>query len=201
MKLLNYEPSKLNIAATCPSTKVLGPGRRFVIWVQGCCFACYNCGSPEWREMKEATLITPGDLAREILKTPGIEGVTISGGEPMLQAAGLYELVKNIRDSKPLSIICYTGFTLEKLIEKGDSNIDAFISEIDVLIDGPYVDSLNDNKGLRGSSNQRIHFFRGVYQGFAADLANGKRDIEIHLLRNEYLIVGIKPKGMDTLNI
>jgi len=187
---------KLNIAGICPTTEALGPGRRFAIWVQGCCFNCYNCVSPEWKDMEDRMLIPTEDLSQEILKTRGIEGITISGGEPMLQAEGLYELIKTIRCQKPLSVICYTGFTLEQLKEARDHKIDAFLSEVDVLIDGLYVEELNDNKGLRGSSNQQVHFLSGIYKDFAEDFINRKRDIEIHLFDNYYLMVGIKPKEM-----
>jgi len=194
VKLPDGVSLKINIAAICPASKVLGPGARFVIWVQGCCFACYNCSTPAWREMKEATLLTPEALASQVLKTSGIEGITISGGEPMLQAEGLAALIKSIRLAKPLSVICYSGFTLEELKHKKDIHIDAFLAEIDVLIDGPYIDSLNDNKGLRGSTNQRIHFLSGVYQELAEDFVNGTRNQELHLFSDEYLLVGLKPK-------
>ncbi|MCW3488695.1 4Fe-4S single cluster domain-containing protein [Dethiobacter alkaliphilus] len=201
VRLLKKQKPKLNIAATCPSIKSLGPGSRFVIWVQGCCFACAGCSSPQWRESKEATLLAPEDLAKEILETPGIDGVTISGGEPMLQADLLWRLVKEIRTVKPLSIICYTGFTLKELKEKRDLKINAFISEIDVLIDGLYIDKFNDNKGLRGSSNQKVHFLSGTYKEFADSFLLSKRKIELHLFQDEYLVVGIKPHEIKNLKI
>lgn len=184
----------LNLAAHCSSSNVLGPGKRFIIWVQGCCFDCYNCGSPEWREIKDATLITPEDLSKKILKTQGIEGITISGGEPMLQVEGLLRLVELLHKESPLSVICYTGFTLEELRRKKDKKIDDFLSKIDVLIDGRYIDSLNDNKGLRGSTNQKIHFLSGLYRELEDEFLNRKRDMEIHLFKDHYLLVGIKPK-------
>jgi anaerobic ribonucleoside-triphosphate reductase activating protein len=186
----------LNIAALCPSTKALGPGKRFVIWVQGCCFQCANCGSPEWSKRKRAILITPHDLAKEILNVPGLEGITISGGEPMLQATNLLKLVKIIRSERNLSAICYTGFTLKELKEKKDPEIDALLSEVDVLIDGLYIDSLNDNKGWRGSSNQEVHFLSGFYENQRAEFLTRRRDMEIHLFKSHYLMVGIHPKGM-----
>jgi len=198
---LRNGPLKLNIAAVCSATKVLGPGTRFALWVQGCCFSCTNCSTPEWREQKEEMLITPKELSRQILETPGIEGITISGGESMLQAEALHKLVKHITSLKPLSIICYTGFTIEGLKEQGDANIDDFLTVIDVLIDGPYIDSLNDNRGLRGSTNQRIHFLSDVYKDRAEVFINSKRDIELHLLQNEYLVVGLKPRGMQKLKL
>jgi anaerobic ribonucleoside-triphosphate reductase activating protein len=186
---------KINVAAICPVSEVLGPGKRFVIWVQGCCFNCINCGSPEWREMKEAKNIAVKDLAERILVTKGIEGITLSGGEPMLQAAALYDLITIVRKLNPISVICYTGFKLDELIDKKDPDIEKLIAVTDVLIDGRYDHSLNNNTGLRGSENQNIHFLSGLYSEQADDFFTCNRKLEIHLGRDHYLLVGIKPKG------
>ncbi len=99
----------MNIAAVCPSTRVLGPGRRFAVWVQGCCFDCPNCGSPEWRETKTEMLMKPERLAEEVLRVDGIEGVTVSGGEPMLQAKSLAKFVRLVRAKRASTVVCYTS--------------------------------------------------------------------------------------------
>ncbi len=188
----------LNIAALCPSTKVLGPGKRFVIWVQGCCFSCNNCGSPEWRVMKSATLLYPEELAQRILAEPGLDGITISGGEPMLQAESLLRLVQILRTSRrEFSVLCYTGFTHDVLREKNDPYVNGFLAEIDVLVDGPYIDELNDNMGWRGSANQRIHFLSGRHQEQAEEFTSRRRDIELFLFQEKYLVVGIPAKGFN----
>lgn len=186
----------LNVAAICPVTKTLGPGTRFVVWVQGCCFSCENCGSPDWREHREAMRLTPAELAARVLATPGIEGLTISGGEPMLQAGGLCEFVRIVRQQREISVICYTGYTIEALQAKMDQAIDNFLVTIDVLIDGPYVDELNDNQGWRGSSNQGIHYLTGLFKEREEEFLHRRRDIEIHLLGKHYLLVGIKPVSL-----
>ncbi len=56
----------LNIAEICPATRTLGPGQRFVIWVQGCCFNCCGCISPEWIPQEVANLVEPTMLAQRI---------------------------------------------------------------------------------------------------------------------------------------
>lgn len=184
----------INVAAICPVTGVLGPGKRFVIWVQGCCFNCSGCISPEWREMKPANLYTISELADAVLNTPEIEGVTLSGGEPMLQAGGLVQTIKLIKAKKPmLSVICYTGFSLDAISGANNSNVTELLKEIDVLIDGPYVRELNDNQGLRGSSNQRIHFLTDRYCNEQTLFSSGPRSMEIHLFQNHYLTVGVHP--------
>ncbi len=186
----------LNIAEICPVTESLGPGQRFVIWVQGCCFNCRNCISPDWVPIKEATLVQPKKLADLILATPNIEGITISGGEPMLQVVALLELLTMIKEHKDLSIICFTGFVLGQLRAKRDSNIDNFLKMIDVLIDGQYIPSLNDNRGWRGSSNQVVHFLSPRHQAEEDVFLRRKRDIEIHLQSNSALMVGIPPRTL-----
>lgn len=140
--------------------------------------------------------MTPTELAAKVLDIPGIEGLTISGGEPMLQARGLCETIRIVRQQREFSVICYTGFTLENLRSIHVPCIDRFIATIDVVIDGPYIDELNNNKGWRGSSNQRIHFLSGLYHDREEEFLHRQRDIEIHLFERHYLLVGIKPKNL-----
>lgn len=190
-----FPDGHINIGSLCNRSRALGPGERFVIWTQGCLRDCPSCGSPEWREMKDATLLTPGQLAQKVLAVPNLEGITISGGEPMLQAKPLLEMLNLVHAEKPLSVICYTGYTLEELTALGDDHANAFLRKIDVLIDGPYQDYLNDNKGLRGSTNQRIHFLTNIYKPYEKYFLNKTRDIEVHVREDHLLIVGIKYKG------
>jgi len=184
----------LNLAEICPATRTLGPRQRFAIWVQGCCFRCRDCVSPDWIPQKQATLVEPVKLADYILSIPNTEGLTISGGEPMLQAAALSELFTYLRQHRDLSIICFTGFTLEQLQAKYDPAINQILSLIDVLIDGQYIPELNDNKGWRGSSNQVVHFLTPRHLPEANLFTERQRDVEIHILNDSALMVGVPPK-------
>ena len=185
----------LNVAAICPRTRVLGPGRRFVIWVQGCCFDCPQCISPAWRAIKPAKLFTIPELSEAILQTSEIEGITLSGGEPMLQARKLHQLVSRVKAARTLTVICYTGFTLEALREAGAQEVMDLLESIDVLIDGPYIDELNNDSGLRGSSNQRVHFLTGIYKNHEYQFLNGQRHLEMHLFEARLLTVGIHARN------
>lgn len=187
----------LNIAEICPATRTLGPGKRFAIWVQGCCFSCPGCISPEWIIQKQATLVDPGRLADSILSMPGTEGVTVSGGEPMLQATALSELFTQLRQQQDLSIICFTGFTLQQLQLLSDPAIDRILGTIDVLIDGLYISGLNDNKGWRGSANQVVHFLTSRHIREVSLFTEGKRDVEIHLGEESALMVGVPPHNFS----
>jgi len=187
----------LNIAEICPATRTLGPNQRFVIWVQGCCFRCQNCVSPDWIPQKQATLVEPIQIGDRILSVPGTEGLTVSGGEPMLQAAALSVLFSYLREHRDLSIMCFTGFTLEQLQAKSDPAIDLVLGLIDVLIDGQYVPEMNDNKGWRGSANQVVHFLTPRHLSEAELFTERKRDVEIHLQDDSALMVGVPPHNFS----
>lgn len=180
----------LNIAQTCAATHALGPGLRAVVWVQGCPFQCAGCIAPEWIPFLPARLIEPEEVVQELL-VYNIDGLTFSGGEPMLQAAGLAKVARLARQSKPnLSVICYTGFTLEQLLrEPPGPGVKELLDETDVLIDGLYISALNDDQGLRGSSNQRIHFLTDRLKGI--DFVHCSRRVEIHVREGYVLLVGI----------
>lgn len=81
--------------------------------------------------------------------------VTFSGGDPMYQADGFAELAEEIKRCTNKDIWCYTGFTFETLIKMPKQR--KLLELIDVLVDGPFVNSLKDPDLLfRGSSNQRL---------------------------------------------
>jgi anaerobic ribonucleoside-triphosphate reductase activating protein len=187
----------LNIAATVGATRTLGPGLRAAAWVQGCCFNCPGCISPEWIPKELARQITPQDLVAELLANPEIEGLTFSGGEPMLQAAGLASVARLARLQRqqrqlgPLSVVSFTGFTLDQLRRNpgGMPGVEDYLGEIDVLIDGLYRADLNDSRGLRGSSNQHIHYLTDRLSG--ADFENKPRQSEVHIGDGYAFLVGV----------
>lgn len=135
---------------------VLGPYKRAVIWVQGCEFACPGCIVPESWDAAGGEAITLTELANWILAQPDIEGITISGGEPMLQAPALASLIDTVRQSKDLGVTCYTGYRLEQLQQQGTEAQKSLLNCIDLLVDGTYIESLHEDLLWRGSSNQRL---------------------------------------------
>ncbi len=180
----------LNLAAFHPGTHALGPGLRACIWVQGCPFHCPGCIAPDWIPFNEAIRIDPIELANQILKIEGLDGLTISGGEPMMQAGGLSRCLAAVFAQKPLTVIVFTGFKLENLLKSPpNEGVPAFLDFIDVLIDGQYVENLNDGHGLRGSTNQHFHHLTNRLQDY--DFANNPRDVEIHLQGNDSFLIGI----------
>jgi anaerobic ribonucleoside-triphosphate reductase activating protein len=191
----------LNIATFIPQTMSLGPGLRAALWVQGCPFRCPGCIVPEWQTLVSNQIETVDEISRWIINTPAIEGLTISGGEPILQAKGLTALLEKIKDKRDINVISYTGYTLERLMSLSSktSGIGQYLDHLDVLIDGPYIKDLDDNKGLRGSSNQRIHYLTQRLSYY--DFENTPRRAEFHINNNSVILTGVPPKGiMDVFN-
>ena len=187
------EKDFLYLAAFKIGTRSLGPGYRSVLWVQGCPFSCKGCIAPDWTK-PGGTPYSIEEVVNLVLADPLIEGLTISGGEPMLQAAVLYKLLKILKQSrKEFNVICFTGFLYKNLIQKPPNPIvPKFLEEIDVLIDGPYIEKLNDNIGLRGSANQKIYYLTDKLS--QEDFNHMPRKIEISLEEGEAFIIGIPPK-------
>ena len=129
------------------------------------------------------------------------EGITISGGEPFLQAKALSRLVKGIRERRDYGVIVYSGFTLEELQCKEDPDIQEFLDQIDILIDGRYSEQLDDGKPFRGSSNQRILMltdrYKDVYDDYYVNQKN--RNIEIRVEQDKVIMVGVPSQyGLKT---
>ncbi len=188
----------INIAEIYIGTRALGPGYRSVVWVQGCNLNCKGCTAPDWIPQVPNRYISTNDLSDKLLSDPEITGLTISGGEPFLQVGGLIDLVEHIKRIRDLDIICFTGQKYENLIigDKAYQN-QKFLKLIDLLIDGPYIERLNDGKGLRGSTNQRfIHLSNRLSN---CDFANQSRNLEYYVDDGQLFMVGIPPKHIDQL--
>jgi anaerobic ribonucleoside-triphosphate reductase activating protein len=150
----------LNIANTIPHSVVNGPGERFVIWVQGCSLRCPGCWNPGTWSHQPRTLVRASDLIQTILATSGVEGITITGGEPFEQAAGLIPLVSGVR-AAGLSVMVFTGFELDEL-NTDDQRI--LLAGCDVVVAGRYLrDRHSGELPWLGSANQTIHFLTKRY--------------------------------------
>lgn len=176
-------------------TKVLGPGERTAIWFQGCHRRCKGCMSQSSRPLDGGRLASISKICDAIFAQTGIEGITVSGGEPFLQPESLYSLLEKVRRNSDLGIIVYTGFTLEQLQALQNPWIDKTLNGyIDLLIDGEYVEALNDGKSLRGSSNQRVLFLTDRYLPHKHLYEGTTRNAEVRLSGNDIFFVGIPSK-------
>jgi anaerobic ribonucleoside-triphosphate reductase activating protein len=137
------------------------------VWTQGCSIKCKGCFNPELWGERGGELVSTTELTRRILvevsNNPGTEGVTFLGGEPFDQASELAELAHDLR-SAGLSIMVFTGFTLEELRDSTCSANSAFLDAIDLLVDGKFEESnLDPRRPWLGSTNQRFHFLTNRY--------------------------------------
>ncbi len=153
----------LRVAQTIPDTEAEGPGRRFALWVQGCTIRCPGCCNPEMFAARGGLEQDPADVAARIIATPGIEGLSVLGGEPFEQAAAVAEVGRLVR-AAGLSVMVYSGYTLTELQAKQSAEVDALLGTIDLLADGRY-DATRPEPKRRwlGSSNQVLHFFTARY--------------------------------------
>ena len=120
--------------------------------MQGCLHNCFGCHNPETHALDGGKIVDTEFLINEMKKNPLLTGITLSGGEPLLQIAPALELAKSAKNLG-LNVWCYTGYTFEKI----PASAEELIKNIDVLIDGPYIESLRDlDLQFRGSKNQRI---------------------------------------------
>ena len=179
----------LNVAAVAARTRALGPGTRAVVWVQGCPLNCPGCLAPDWIPFVAANELTPWQILEKI-DLANINGLTFSGGEPMEQASGLAALARLARQQKDLDLICFTGYRYERLLKNPpNQGVQELLGEVDVLIDGPFVRSLNNSVGLRGSSNQRvIHLTSRLREHH---FESQSRNIEITVSDGELAFIGI----------
>lgn len=175
--------------------ETLGPGKRLVIWTKGCSKHCEKCANPELWEAKGAKEIPAGEIAGIILnihKETPVDGITISGGDPLEQAEELFALLKIV---KPFidDILVYTGFYHWQLQEQWSAEwLEKLEENISVLIDGPYVDGQNDNTcPLRGSANQSLIFFDEKYRKVYQTYLNRGRKIQNVYMGNRLISVGI----------
>lgn len=179
------------IKRICYPVHVLGPGKRIGIWVAGCEKRCPGCMSPELQTTDGCGNVSVSKVIAQLQQiNEPVDGITISGGEPFLQAEELCELVEYLDTNITQDIIIYSGYRIEELRSKNSSHIESILSHIAVLIDGEYRDDLNDGIGIRGSRNQQIHIFRKVPR--YNNLSIMKRELQTFRYDEKILIVGIQ---------
>ena len=137
-----------------------GPGARFVVWLQGCTLGCAGCFNPSTHDPAAGTATTIADVASRMRAARGIEGLTLSGGEPLQQAAAAAALCDAAR-ALGWSTLAFSGYSLAEIEAlPGGPEV---LARLDVLVDGRYVAGQRLATGLRGSSNQAVHLLTARY--------------------------------------
>lgn len=148
------ENTTLKIAGVVTESIVDGSGIRYTIFTQGCPFHCKGCHNPQSQPLKGGMDVKLKIFYDEIKQNPLVTGVTFSGGEPFIQAGALSLLAKVLK-REGYSVWSYSGYTYDKL--ERDDKFRSLLEQIDVLVDGPYVQSKHSmDIDFRGSTNQRI---------------------------------------------
>lgn len=188
---------RLKVHRFLQRTEAEGPGIRSCVWVQGCSIRCPGCfNTPTWNP-DEGTDEDPADLAQRVVATAGIEGLTFLGGEPFDQAEACSHLAKLVR-ARGLSVMTFTGYKLEDLKSRPSPAVHDFLSNIDLLVDGPFKLELVDNsRPWVGSSNQQFHFLTARYRELEERLTRIPNRVEVRLLPDGSTEVnGMAPKSM-----
>lgn len=149
----------MRIHHTLHDSIVDGPGLRYVVFTQGCLHRCPGCHNPDTHDPAGGKEVSVEEIIEDMCSNPLTDGLTLTGGEPFLQAEDCAKIARAARE-KGLNVWCYSGWTLEALREMPEAR--ALLREIDVLVDGPY---LQEQRSLtlrwRGSENQRILELKG----------------------------------------
>jgi anaerobic ribonucleoside-triphosphate reductase activating protein len=157
----------LRVAQVVPCTEAEGPGRRFAVWLQGCPLRCPGCCNPQMLPFdggRETSAATLADEVRQAADRDGVEGITLLGGEPFAQAGGSASLARLVRASG-LSVMVFSGFTIEEIRASLDPSAADLLGLTDLLVDGPYLrDRPESGRRWIGSSNQRIHALTDRYR-------------------------------------
>jgi len=176
--------SWLNLASWIPCTEVEGPGRRAALWVQGCDKRCIGCCNPGYLKIMERDILSAETMIERLLAAHeewGLEGVTFLGGEPFLQAQGLAVVAEAVSRAG-LSVMTFTGYTLEELNDLSLPGTRGLLAWTDVLVDGPY-EALNPDRSRNwvGSTNQRFHYLTDRYNSSIEGVDVPDRQLELRI--------------------
>lgn len=147
----------IKIAGIVKESIVDGPGIRYVIFTQGCPHKCVGCHNPQTHDFNGGKFVEISKIAEDIAKNPLLKGITISGGEPFMQAKSLAKLISKL-DRNKLDVIVYSGFKYEYLTQNANSDncYLELLQNSDILIDGKFeIELKSDKLPFRGSLNQR----------------------------------------------
>jgi len=172
---------KIRLNNFVPDSDVDGPGRRASVFVQGCSIRCDGCATPWMWDENAGKSVDADVLVERILNIPGIEGATFLGGEPFDQSQAVSYVAKAVRE-KGLSVVTFTGRTIENIRASGIVTEIDLLENTDLLIDGPFIESLaDDSRPWVGSSNQRYIFLSSRYKPLEPLLSAIANKLEIRI--------------------
>ncbi|WP_420916843.1 anaerobic ribonucleoside-triphosphate reductase activating protein [Paenibacillus thiaminolyticus] len=145
----------LRVMSIVHDSVVDGEGLRTVVFVSGCPHRCPGCHNPSSWRSDAGTLMSVEAVAADVLSNP-LTDLTLSGGEPFLQARALAKLARIAKEAGR-TVWCYTGYTVEELLQDGTRDQRELLRLTDVLVDGRFlIERRRPGLRFRGSDNQRI---------------------------------------------
>ena len=177
------------------NSRVNGPGDRYTIWVQGCSIQCKGCLNVDTWDFDKGIEISVEDLVKKIKKQK-IDGISVTGGEPLDQFEETLKFVKLIFPF--YNILLTSGYTLDE-IKQYKLEI---LKYVDILITGPFVENLIDKTNAwRGSTNQEISFLTERSKQFENYKSKYGTEIKINKKTGEVIINGFYiPTGIKNLS-
>ena len=137
-----------------------GLGWRAVLFVSGCPHNCPGCHNKEAQNFNYGQEFNKEEIINRICENSILKGVTLSGGEPLCKEniPEVLDFIKSIKEVRPnFNIWCYSGYTLEELMDRNDEITNETLANIDVLVDGRFREDLkNPTLKFKGSEKQRI---------------------------------------------
>ena len=133
-----------------------GPGLRLAVFMQGCPYGCPGCHNPQTHDVMGGREADTQEVRAMLKKNPLLDGLTLSGGEPLLQPQAAREMAEMAK-AQGLNVWCYTGDTVEHMLKNCAPDVMAALEHIDVLVDGPFIlEQKSLDLRFRGSRNQRL---------------------------------------------
>lgn len=138
-----------------------GPGCRAVVWVQGCSLGCPGCYNPATHDPRLGTLFPVDELAARLVALEGVEGVTLTGGEPLQQATQVAALLQRLTQDSNLSVVLFTGYDESELAAQPWAV--PVLALVDILVAGRYDPRHAVPGGFPPSSNQTVRCLTSRY--------------------------------------
>jgi len=147
---------KIRVSSVVNDSIVDGPGFRLTVFAQGCFHNCDLCHNPGTHNLNGGIETDTDKIVSLLSGNPLLDGITLSGGEPFLQAEECSDLAKKTHQLG-LSVWTYTGYTYEELLSSNNPSFLRLLDATDVLIDGKFDNNLRSLElRFKGSRNQRI---------------------------------------------
>ena len=152
----------ININNYIPISTVEGPGKRFVIWTQGCSLRCTGCANSHMWNKSNGKIYNTKEIINLIKKYSNqIEGITFLGGEPLEQIEPVSEISKAVQKIG-LSVLLFTGYNYSEI--ESNTKFQELVKYLDILIDGKFdIDKIDYSRAWVGSSNQNYYFLSNKY--------------------------------------